>query len=96
MDTLTVWSGKYAAINSFGIGGTNVHLVLKRHEKEKTFGDCDRNDYHDHDYADVLPRIVAVSGRTEQAVRGLLDRVCSIECIDIELFDIRSTSIVHV
>ncbi|XP_065199624.1 fatty acid synthase-like isoform X2 [Planococcus citri] len=65
VDKLTVWNGEYAAINSFGIGGTNAHLVLKRNLKEKTL-DGDKI---------TLPRIVAVSGRTEQTVRDLLDQI---------------------
>lgn len=64
VDKLTVWNGKYAAINSFGIGGTNSHVVLRRNEKEKVL-----------DKKINLPRLVAVSGRTEEALQSLLDNV---------------------
>lgn len=69
VDKLTVWNGEYAAINSFGIGGTNAHLVLKRNGKEKTF------DKRQNVHASGLPRIVAVSGRTEDAVRFLVGQI---------------------
>lgn len=64
VDKLTVWNGKYAAINSFGIGGTNSHLVLKRNEIEKS-----------PNKKTEIPRIMAVSGRTESAVQNLLKQV---------------------
>lgn len=67
VDKLTVWNGKYAAINSFGIGGTNSHLILKRNEKEKKLEKI------------TIPRLMIVSGRTESAVTSLLNRVKSLQ-----------------
>ncbi|XP_031358278.1 fatty acid synthase-like isoform X2 [Photinus pyralis] len=52
------------AINSFGFGGSNAHILLKRFEKRKSEGDS-------------LPRIVCVSGRTEQAVGEVLHDIRS-------------------
>lgn len=64
VDKLTIWDGKYAAINSFGIGGTNSHLVLRRNEKEKKA-----------DKKTDIPRLMVTSGRTESAVKYLLKKV---------------------
>lgn len=45
-----------------GLGGTNVHAILRANIKEKTPG-----------VPDILPRLVVVSGRTKEAVAHLLD-----------------------
>ncbi|XP_025155072.1 LOW QUALITY PROTEIN: fatty acid synthase-like [Harpegnathos saltator] len=59
----TSWNGGYIGISSFGFGGANGHILLKSNPENKidikTLGD--------------LPRLVAVSGRTEEAVQTLLD-----------------------
>ncbi|KAJ8976879.1 hypothetical protein NQ317_001203 [Molorchus minor] len=53
-------------INSFGFGGGNCHVLLRWNEKEKINGGIPK---------DSLPRLVCVSGRTEEAVGCLLDEI---------------------
>ncbi|KAI5717132.1 hypothetical protein M8J77_000765 [Diaphorina citri] len=61
------WNGGYAAINSFGFGGANAHILLKSNPKPKTPA-----------IQDNVPRLVAVSGRTEEAVEHFLQKIESI------------------
>lgn len=51
------------ALNSFGLGGTNSHLLLKANDciKIKSVIDC--------------PRLICVSGRTYDAVKTILDEI---------------------
>ncbi|OXU23005.1 hypothetical protein TSAR_015483 [Trichomalopsis sarcophagae] len=70
----TPWNGGYVGINSFGFGGANAHVLLKSHEKEKVNNGLPNDD---------LPRVVAVSGRTEHAIKVLLDDLES-RPVDIE------------
>ncbi|XP_014477063.1 PREDICTED: fatty acid synthase [Dinoponera quadriceps] len=60
------WDGGYVGINSFGFGGANAHILLKSHTKEKINNGLPFDD---------LPRLVAVSGRTEEAVTIFLDDI---------------------
>jgi fatty acid synthase len=60
------WSGCLAGVNSFGFGGANAHILLQRNEKEKVNGGAP---------VDHIPRLVAVSGRTEEAVDVILKDV---------------------
>lgn len=60
------WPGGLAGINSFGFGGANCHVLLRWNEKEKINGAAPR---------DNIPRLVVVSGRTEEACKALLDDV---------------------
>lgn len=53
-------------VNSFGFGGANCHVLLRWNEKEKINGGAPNDD---------IPRLVVVSGRTEEAVRVMLDEV---------------------
>jgi len=62
----TPWPGGLIGINSFGFGGANCHVLLKSNPKEKVNGGRPK---------DNLPRLVAVSGRTNEAVDSLLDDV---------------------
>ncbi|XP_067015649.2 fatty acid synthase [Anabrus simplex] len=63
---VTPFNGKLCAINSFGFGGANGHLLLQRNMKEKV---------NRGKPTDNIPRLVAVSGRTPEAVKSLLDDV---------------------
>lgn len=58
------FNGGYVAINSFGFGGANAHVLLKSNSKTKT------NKIVNH-----VPRLIAVSGRTEEAVNNMLKNV---------------------
>ncbi|XP_071649697.1 fatty acid synthase-like isoform X2 [Temnothorax longispinosus] len=62
----TEWEGGYVAINSFGFGGANGHILLNSNPKQKINNGAPNDD---------LPRLVAVSGRTEEAVKIILDNV---------------------
>ena len=62
----TPWEGSYAGINSFGFGGANCHIILKSHPKNKINNGAPSDD---------LPRLVTVSGRTEDSVKVFLDDV---------------------
>ena len=64
MDKVETLPGEYVGVNAFGLGGSNSHALMKRYDKVK--GNAPR---------DQLPRLVAVSGRTEQAVQYFLDKV---------------------
>lgn len=53
-------------VNSFGFGGANCHVLLKSNEKNKINGGLPMDD---------LPRLVYVSGRTQEAVDAILNNV---------------------
>ena len=58
--------GTLAAVNNFGFGGANGHALLESHSKLKINKGLP---------SDSLPRLVVVSGRTEEAVNVLLNDV---------------------
>ncbi|XP_065226660.1 fatty acid synthase-like [Planococcus citri] len=58
------FNGGYVALNSFGFGGANAHVLLKSNPKPK-----------ESPIQDEIPRLVCVSGRTESAVNSMLDKV---------------------
>lgn len=62
----TPWDGGYVGISSFGFGGANCHVVLKSHTKEKINNGAPSDD---------LPRLVTVSGRTEDSIKLFLNDV---------------------
>lgn len=59
------WNGGMAAINSFGFGGANAHIILRSNPKNKGSNAAPM--------PSQVPRVIAVSGRTEEAVNHLLD-----------------------
>lgn len=59
-------NSQYVGVNSFGFGGANAHVLLKTHDKQKL---------NEAAPADNLPRLVAISGRTEDAVKTMIDDV---------------------
>ncbi|RLU24885.1 hypothetical protein DMN91_002976 [Ooceraea biroi] len=72
----TPWEGGYVGINSFGFGGANCHVILKSHTKAKINNGAKTDD---------LPRLVVVSGRTEESVKVFLNDV-SIELMRFPVF----------
>lgn len=71
---ITPLSGQYYAINSFGFGGVNGHLLLKSSSKMKVNKGSPN---------DELPRLVLWSGRTKEAVKKMFDHICN-ETLDAE------------
>lgn len=63
VDEIQDFNGSFIGINSFGIGGANVHILLKSHDKEKVNKAIP---------TDNLPRLILWSGRTEEAVNTVL------------------------
>ncbi|KAG5669844.1 hypothetical protein PVAND_000135 [Polypedilum vanderplanki] len=58
----------YIALNSFGLGGSNVHALFKRNPKIKINNGLPK---------DSLERIVLWSGRTEEALNTIFDDIVS-------------------
>lgn len=65
VDSPTPLNGDLIAINNFGFGGTNAHLVLRRNPRPKI----------SLQIINQLPNIITLSGRTESAVNKMLDNV---------------------
>ncbi|XP_070493665.1 fatty acid synthase-like [Chironomus tepperi] len=62
----TDFNGSLIAVNSFGFGGANSHILLRKHDKEKVnFGIP----------ADNLPRLIVWSGRTVDSLNTIFDSV---------------------
>lgn len=59
------WKGGIVAINSFGFGGANAHVILRSNPKPKVIPTLES----------PVPKIIAVSGRTESAVHTYLDKI---------------------
>ncbi|EFN62855.1 Fatty acid synthase, partial [Camponotus floridanus] len=74
VNTATQWKPGFVGINSFGFGGANCHILLQSNLKQKVNGGAPNDD---------LPRLVIVSGRTEQAVDLLLNEIEN-QPIDVE------------
>ncbi|RZF44611.1 hypothetical protein LSTR_LSTR017159 [Laodelphax striatellus] len=57
------WNGGIVGVNSFGFGGANAHIILKSNPKPKVPAT-----------PDPLPRLVPISGRSEEAVNAIFDK----------------------
>jgi len=68
VDKNTPWKGGLVAINSFGFGGANAHVVLRSNTIEKVPAKPVTP-------GDGIPRLVTVSGRTSEAVNAIFDQV---------------------
>lgn len=66
VDKAMPWNGGLVGINSFGFGGANAHVVLRSNPKPKLSPMLPATE--------LLPKLVAVSGRTEESVHTLLDK----------------------
>lgn len=63
----TPCQGEFFAVNSYGFGGANGHVLLSPHKKEKKSLDFKTSDQ--------LPRLIIISGRTEEAVNVIMNDV---------------------
>ena len=54
-----------AGINNFGVGGVNVHILVEPNYKTEAKDNLK--------IAEEIPRIVNICGRTEEAVRHVMD-----------------------
>ncbi|XP_031358293.1 fatty acid synthase-like [Photinus pyralis] len=54
------------AVNCFGVGGSNAHVVLKRFEQRKVNGGLPEDD---------LPRLMCVSGRVPESLKTIFDDI---------------------
>ncbi|XP_070508492.1 fatty acid synthase-like [Chironomus tepperi] len=66
IDEIHDFDGSLIGVNGFGFGGSNVHLLLESHKKEKV---------NEGVPADDLPRMVLWSGRTEEAVNAIFENL---------------------
>ncbi|XP_039309287.1 fatty acid synthase [Solenopsis invicta] len=68
VDKATPWNGGLVGINSFGFGGANAHVILSSNPKRKSKPSSPLN------ITELLPKLVAVSGRTKEGVHTLLNK----------------------
>ncbi|XP_074596259.1 fatty acid synthase-like [Brevipalpus obovatus] len=59
----TPFKGEYISLNCFGFGGSNAHVILKRHENE-----CSSESRRT---MSQIPRLVPICGRTRQSVQQI-------------------------
>ncbi|XP_039309372.1 fatty acid synthase-like [Solenopsis invicta] len=67
VDKATPWNGSLMSINGCGIGGTNAHLILMSNPKSRSKPISPLN------IIELLPKLVAVSGRIKEGVHTLLN-----------------------
>lgn len=56
--------GELVATSSFGFGGANVHILLRRNMYKKK-----------RQLKDGMPRLIVLSGRTEEGTRKTMSKV---------------------
>jgi fatty acid synthase len=61
----TPFTDGVVAVNSFGFGGVNVHVLLKPHQKELN--------QESFKIVETIPRLIPISGRTEESVNHIFD-----------------------
>jgi len=61
----TPFTDSVVAVNSFGFGGVNVHVLLKPHQKEIS--------QESYKITENIPRLIPISGRTEESVNYIFD-----------------------
>jgi len=66
VDKNTPWKEGMVAINSFGFGGANAHVVLRPSHIKTTPEITERRE---------MPRLLTISGRTQEAVNAIFDQV---------------------
>ena len=64
VDKNTPWFGEYAAVNSFGYGGSNVHAVIKANDSSRSIHP-----------ADSAIRLFTYAARTEHGCQSMMDKV---------------------
>ncbi|XP_076049052.1 fatty acid synthase-like [Oratosquilla oratoria] len=74
------WSGGYAAINSFGFGGANVHVLLRSPDDISLHGEPvtpppTPPKSNEANCISTLPRLVVASGRTEESLVKSLEGI---------------------
>lgn len=67
VDENTPYDGGIVAINSFGFGGVNVHVLLKPNQKEIP------KEQAAFPIIDRIPRLILATGRTEESVDHIFD-----------------------
>nr|CAD7197600.1 unnamed protein product [Timema douglasi] len=65
MTEKTKWDGGLVALNSIGVTGSYAHTLLRSYTKDKP---------QDNNPKDGVPRIVCVSGRTEEGITKVIDK----------------------
>lgn len=60
------FDGKIICVNNFGLLGSNAHAIFRRNEKAKKDGGFP---------SDEIPRLLTWSGRTEEAVNTIFDKI---------------------
>nr|CAD7443893.1 unnamed protein product [Timema bartmani] len=89
MTEKTKWDGGLVALNSIGSTGSYAHTLLRSCTKDKP---------QDNTPKDGVPRIVCVSGRTEEGITKVIDKLKSMP-VDVEfirlLHDIHSSNITN-
>ncbi len=66
MTEATPWKGGLIAIANVGLGGVNSHTLLQANQKPKPNYESPSDD---------LPRLVLISGRTEEAINVIFEDV---------------------